>query len=144
MANDSGQRRLNVTLALLRAFIGVLLIGQPWIVGNGLDGYGATSVGIGVAVIAAASQMHRAQWLRWVQAALSMGVFFSPFLFREDDIMDREVYYAVMVGHTLLLSSIVSTRWFAQDAEPSRARMTASDDSRSAASKTSSVSTPSN
>ena len=144
MANDSGQRRLLVSLALVRCFIGVLLIVQPWVVGNGLDGYGASSIGVGVAVIAAATQMHRAPWLRWVQAALSMVVFFAPFLFREDDIMDREVYYAVMVGNTLLLSAIVSPRWFAQDDEPASARRTASDDSRSSASKTSSVSTPSN
>lgn len=139
---ERGQRRVNVGLALFRAFVGVLAIAEPWLVGHGLDAYGATSVGLGVAVIAAATQIHRAPWLRWVQAALALAVLFSPFLFDKDDIMDREVYYAVMVGFMLLMSSIVSTRMFLQDDESERT--SASDDSRSSGSNTSSVNTPSN
>jgi hypothetical protein len=129
-----------VGLALLRAFLGALLIAEPWLVGSGLDGYGATSVGLGVALIAAGTQMHRAPWLRWVQAALAMGVFFAPFAFRSDDISDREVYYEVMVGFMILVTSIVSPKLFAQDSEWTRE----SDDSRSSGSNTSSVSTPPN
>jgi hypothetical protein len=138
---DRQDRRVNVGLALFRAFVGALAIAEPWLVGHGLDAYGATSVGLGVAVIAAATQIHRAPWLRWVQAALALAVLFSPFLFASDDIMDREVYYAVMVGFMLLVSSIVSTRMFIQDESE---RTAASDDSRSSGSNTSSVKTPSN
>lgn len=138
---ERGQRQVVVGLALFRAFIGALAVAEPWLVGHGLDAYGATSVGIGVAVIAAATQIHRAPWLRWVLAALAMAVLFSPFAFPSDDIMDREVYYSTMVGFMVLMSSIVSVRMFTQ--EPSE-RTTASDDSRSSGSNTSSVNTPSN
>ena len=82
---------------------------------HGLDAYGATTVGIGVAVIAAATQIHRAPWLRWVLASLAMAVLFSPFAFPTDDISDREVYYSTMVGFMVLMSSIVSVRMFTQE-----------------------------
>ena len=139
--SERNPRAIVVGLALFRAFFGVLLIAMPWIVGNGVDGYGATNLGCGVAVVAAATQMHRAPWLRWVQAALAMAVFFLPFVFPSDDISDRQIYYAVPVGFALLMSSIVSTRMFVDD---SSARMSASDSSRSDGSKSSSVSTPPN
>jgi hypothetical protein len=133
-------RRMIVGLALFRAFIGTLLLAEPWLVGAGLDGYGAVTIGCGVAVIAAATQMHRAPWLRWVQAALAMVVFFAPFVFAGDDISDREIYYSAMVGLMLLVSSIVTPTLFAQESEWT----SASDDARSSGSKTSSVSTPPN
>ena len=134
-------RRVNLGLALFRAFVGALAVAEPWLVGHGLDASGATSVGIGVATIAAATQIHRAPWLRWVMAALALAILFSPFAFASDDIMDREVYYAVMVGFMLLVSSIVATRVFVQE---SSERTSAGDDARSSGSKTSSVNTPSN
>lgn len=134
-------RAITIGLALFRSFFGLLLIAMPWIVGNGLDGYGATDIGCGVAVVAAATQMHRAPWLRWVQAALAMAVFFLPFAFPEDDVTDRQIYYAVLVGHALLISAIVTPRLFAQDESE---RTSASDSSRSEGSKSSSVSTPPN
>jgi hypothetical protein len=139
-----GERNLRamvVGLALFRAFVGLLLIGMPWIVGNGIDGYGATNIGCGVAVVAAATQMHRAPWLRWVQASLAFAVFFAPFAFGADDVSDRQIYYAVLVGHMLLISSIVTPRLFAQETSE---RTSASDSSRSTGSKTSSVNTPPN
>lgn len=139
--SERNPRAIVVGLALFRAFFGVLLIAMPWIVGNGVDGYGATNLGCGVAVVAAASQMHRAPWLRWVQAALAMAVFFLPFAFPFDNVSDRQIYYAVLVGHALLVSAIVSPRIFIDD---SSARMSASDSSRSDGSKSSSVSTPPN
>jgi len=138
---DRGPRRLIVGLALFRAFTGACLVAAPWLVGNGLDGYGAVTIGCGVAMIAAATQMHRAPWLRWVQAALAMVVFFSPFAFPSDDISDREIYYAVMVGHMMLISTIVSAKLFAQDESE---RTSASEASKSSGSNTSSVNTPSN
>lgn len=144
MKDGSELRRLNVGLALFRVFFGLLAVASPWLVGDGLDAYGATSVGCGVAVIAAATQMHRAQWLRWVQAALAIAVFFAPFAFNHDDITDREVYGATMIGFMLLVSAFVSPRFFVQGAQGDSERTTASEDSRSSASKTSSVSTPSN
>src|SRR5436305_6640194 len=134
-------RAMTVGLALLRAFMGALLIGMPWIVGGGLDGYGATNIGCGVAVVAAATQMHRAPWLRWVQASLAFVVFFAPFAFPSDDISDRQIYYAVLVGHMLLVSAVVTPRMFAQD---SNERQSASDAPKSPGSKSSSVSTPPN
>jgi hypothetical protein len=140
MANDSGQRRLLVTLALFRCFIGLLLIGQPWIVGNGLDGYGASSIGVGVAVIAAATQMHRAPWLRWVQAGLAFAVFFLPFAFG-DDVIDSQIYCAVLLGKMLLITSIVSPDIFSH---PTSEWHKDSDSSKSAAPNTSSVNTPPN
>ena len=139
--SERNPRAIVVGLALFRAFFGVLLIAMPWIVGNGIDGYGATNLGCGVAVVAAATQMHRAPWLRWVQAALAMAVFFLPFVFPSDDISDRQIYYAVPVGFALLMSSIVSTRMFVDDTSE---RMSARDSSRSDGSKSSSVSTPPN
>ncbi|HEX9102408.1 MAG TPA: hypothetical protein VF997_09400 [Polyangia bacterium] len=141
MADGTNLRTMTIALAAFRAFIGALLVGMPWIVGNGLDGYGATCVGLGVAVIAAAVQMHRAPWLRWVQAALAFAVFFAPFAFAFDDISDKEIYCEVLIGHMLLISAIVTPKLFAQETSE---RTSASDDSRSDASKTSSVSTPSN
>jgi hypothetical protein len=138
---DRGPRRLIVGLALFRAFVGALAIAAPWLVGSGLDAYGATSVGLGVATIAAATQVHRAPWLRWVLAALALAILFSPFAFNKDDISDREVYYAVMDGFMLFVTSFASARLFAQDGES--AWMSASDESRSSGSNTSSVSTPS-
>ena len=139
--DDRGPRRLIVGLALFRAFVGALVIAEPWLVGSGLDGYGATTVGLGVAIIAAATQAHRAPWLRWVFLALALGLFFSPFAFSFDDVSDREIYYAVMAGHMILVSAIVTPRLFAQDGES--ARTSASDESRSSGSNTSSVTTPS-
>jgi hypothetical protein len=139
--DERNLRAMTVGLALFRVFMGALLIGMPWIVGNGLDGYGATDIGCGVAVVAAATQMHRAPWLRWVQASLAFVVFFAPFAFASDDISDRQIYYEVMVGMMLLVSSIVTPRLFVQD---NSERTNASDDSKSAASKSSSVSTPPN
>ncbi len=138
---NSNLRAMVIGLAALRAFCGALLIGMPWIVGNGLDGYGATDVGCGVAVVAAATQMHRAPWLRWVQAALALAVFFLPFAFPSDDIGDRQIYYAVLVGHMLLITAIVTPQLFAQETSD---RTSASDASRSDASNTSSVKTPPN
>jgi len=139
--DERNLRAMTVGLALFRVFMGALLIGMPWIVGNGLDGYGATDIGCGVAVVAAATQMHRAPWLRWVQASLAFVVFFVPFAFPSDDISDRQIYFAVLVGHMLLVSAIVTPRLFAQDKSE---RTSASDDSKSAGSKSSSVSTPPN
>ncbi|HEY2744582.1 MAG TPA: hypothetical protein VGL86_08160 [Polyangia bacterium] len=127
-------------LALFRMFVGALAMAAPWLVGRGLDGYGAASLGCGVALIAAATQAHRAPWLRWVLAALALAILFLPFAFDNDDISDREIYYATMVGFMALVSSIVSARLFAQDKE----RTSASEDSKSSGSKTSSVTTPSN
>jgi hypothetical protein len=138
---DRGPRRVIVGLALFRVFVGACLLAEPWLVGNGLDGYGAVTIGCGVAMIAAATQMHRAPWLRWVQAALAMVVFFVPFAFPTDDINDREVYYSAMVGFMMLVTAIVSPRWFAQDESE---RTSASEAARSSGSNTSSVSTPSN
>jgi hypothetical protein len=139
--DERNLRAMTVGLALFRVFMGALLIGMPWIVGSGLDGYGATDIGCGVAVVAAATQMHRAPWLRWVQASLAFVVFFAPFAFASDDISDRQIYYEVMVGHMLLVSAIVTPRMFAQDKSE---RTSASEVSKSAASKSSSVSTPPN
>ena len=131
-----------IGLAAFRAFVGLLIGIMPWVVGNGLDGYGATNVGCAVAIVAAATQMHRAPWLRWVQASLAFAVFFAPFAFGGDDVSDRQIYYAVLVGHMLLISAIVTPRLFVtqETSEPT----SASDDSRSAGSKTSSVTTPPN
>ena len=140
----SGERNLRASiigLALVRSFAGVLLVAMPWIVGNGLDGYGATNIGCGVAVVAAATQMHRAPWLRWVQAALAMAVFFAPFAFSADDISDRQIYCAVLIGHTLLITAIVTPRLFAQETSE---RTSASDSSRSPGSNSSNVNTPPN
>ena len=139
--DDRNLRAMTIGLALFRVFMGALLVGMPWIVGNGLDGYGATNVGCGVAIVAAATQMHRAPWLRWVQASLAFVVFFAPYAFSADDVSDRQIYYEVMVGLMLLVSSIVTPQLFAQETSE---RTSASDESRSAASKTSSVSTPPN
>jgi len=138
---NSNLRAMVWGLMAFRAFVGALLIGMPWIVGLGLDGYGATSVGLGVAVVAAATQMHRAPWLRWVQASLAMAVLFVPFAFSSDDVTMPEIAYAAMVGLMLLVSSIVTPELFAQE---TRERTSASDSSRSDGSKTSSVSTPPN
>jgi hypothetical protein len=139
--DERNLRAMTVGLALFRVFMGALLIGMPWIVGSGLDGYGATNIGCGVAIVAAATQMHRAPWLRWVQASLAFVVFFAPYAFNSDDISDRQIYYEAMVGLMLLVSSIVTPRMFAQDTSE---RTSASEVSKSAASKSSSVSTPPN
>jgi hypothetical protein len=128
-------------LAAFRSFCGLLLIAMPWSVGNGLDGYGATVVGLGVAVVAAATQMHRAPWLRWVQLALAVAVFFTPYLFSADDVSARQVYWAVPVAFMLLVSSIVTPEVFAQSTSE---RTSASDSAKSDASNTSSVNTPPN
>lgn len=130
-----------IGLALFRSFVGALLIGMLWIVGNGIDGYGATVIGCGVAIVAMATQMHRAPWLRWLQASLALAVLFTPYAFNADDISDREVYYAAMVGLMLLVSSIVTPQLFAQETSE---RTSDSEASRSAASKSSSVRTPPN
>lgn len=139
--DERNLRAMTIGLALARAFMGALLIALPWVVGNGIDGYGATNVGCGVAVVAAATQLHRAPWLRWVQASLAFVVFFAPFAFSADDVGDRQVYYTVMVGLMLLVSSIVTPEMFAQETSE---RTSASDESRSAASNSSSVKTPPN
>ena len=136
---NSNLRAMVWGLMAFRAFVGALLIGMPWIVGNGLDGYGATDIGCGVAVVAAATQMHRAPWLRWVQASLAMAVLFLPFAFSADDVSAGQVYYAAMIGLMLIVSSIVTPTIF-HDSE----RTSASDSSRSDGSNTSNVNTPSN
>jgi len=138
---DRNLRAITVGLALFRAFIGLLLGVMPWVVGSGLDGYGATNLGCAVAIVAAATQMHRAPWLRWVQASLAMAVLFVPFAFSSDDVTMPEIAYAAMVGLMLLVSSIVTPELFAQETSE---RTSASDSSRSDASKSSSVSTPPN
>jgi magnesium-transporting ATPase (P-type) len=139
--NNSNLRAMVLGLMALRAFIGALLIGMPWIVGEGLDRYGATSVGLGVAVVAAATQMHRAPWLRWVQLALAFAVMFVPFVFPSDDISMAEVVYSSLTGFMLMVSAIVTPQLFAQETSE---RTSASEASRSEGSKTSSVSTPPN
>ena len=138
---DRNERAI-VGLALFRAFVGALVVSVPWVVGNGLDAYGVTEVAIGVALVAAAPLMHRAQWLRWVQAALAMALFFTPFAFGEA-VCDRQIYCAVLLGHMVFITAIVTPTLFRQDDEynPSTS---ASEVSRSAASNTSSVSTPPN
>jgi hypothetical protein len=136
---DRNLRAITVGLALFRAFIGLLLGVMPWVVGSGLDGYGATNLGCAVAIVAAATQMHRAPWLRWVQASLAMAVLFSPFAFSADDVSAGQVYYAAMIGLMLIVSSIVTPAMF-HDSE----RTSASDSSRSDGSNTSNVNTPSN
>jgi hypothetical protein len=138
--SDRKQRAI-VGLALFRAFVGALVVAVPWIVGNGLDPYGATEVATGVALVAAAPLMHRAQWLRWVQAALAMTLFFAPFAFGEA-IGDRQIYCAVLLGHMILISAIVTPTLFGQD--ESSAFTSDSDSARSSASNSSSVSTPPN
>ena len=112
---ERGQRRLIVGLALFRAFLGATLVAGPWLVGEGLDGYGATSIACGLVMMALATRMHRAPRLRWAQAALALVVFFAPFLFAADEISDMEIYYAVLVGHLLLISAIVTPRLFAEE-----------------------------
>ncbi len=97
-------------------------------------------MGCGVAIIAAATQMHRAPWLRWVQAALAVAVLFFPFLFGEA-VGDRQIYAAALLGMMLLISSIVTPAVFGQGTSE---RTSASDSSRSTGSKTSSVNTPLN
>lgn len=134
-------RAIVIGLAAFRAFCGLLIGILPWVFGNGLDGYGATNVGCAVAIVAAATQMHRAPWLRWVQASLAFAVLFSPFLFNPDDIDASQVYYAAFVGFMLLVSSIVTPNLFAQDASEWKS---ANDSSKSDGSNTSSVNTPPN
>ena len=138
---DRNLRAITVGLALFRAFIGLLLGVMPWVMGSGLDHYGATNIGCAVAIVAAATQMHRAPWLRWVQASLALVVLFMPFAFSADDVSAGQVYYASMIGLMLLVSAIVTPRLFLQESnEPTRA----SDSSRSEGSNTSNVNTPSN
>ena len=132
--------RAIVGLALFRAFVGGLVVAVPWIVGNGLDAYGMTEVATGVALVAAAPLMHRAPWLRWVQAALAIELFFAPFAFGEA-VGDRQIYCAVLLGHMALISAIVTSTLFGQEQSES---ISDSDESRSAASNTSSVKTPLN
>jgi hypothetical protein len=142
--SDSKQRAI-IGLALFRAFVGALVVSVPWVVGNGLDAYGATVVGCGVAIVAMAPLMHRAPGLRWVQALLAVALFFTPFVFGEE-VNDREIYCAVLLGHMLLISAIVTPTLFGQgegDIVVSE-RTVESEVSRSAASNTSSVSTPPN
>lgn len=136
---DRKQRAI-VGLALFRSFVGVLLVAMPWVVGHGIDGYGATNLGCGVAVVACATQMHRAPWLRWVQASLALAVFFLPFAFGEDFVDDKQIYCAVLLGKMLLISTIVSPTLFSQDEE----RTSANDSAKSSGSNTSNVNTPSN
>jgi hypothetical protein len=139
--NERNHRAI-IGLALFRAFVGALTVSVPWVVGNGLDPYGMTNVATGVALVALAPLMHRAPALRWVQLALAMALFFTPFAFGED-VSDRQIYCAVLIGHMVLISAIVTPTLFRQDDEPNAAT-SASDVSRSAASNTSSVSTPPN
>jgi magnesium-transporting ATPase (P-type) len=138
---DRNERAI-VGLALFRAFVGGLVVSVPWVVGNGLDAYGMTEVATGVALVAAAPLMHRAQWLRWVQAALAMALFFTPFAFGEA-VSDRQIYCAVLLGHMVLITAIVTPTLFRQE-EEYKPSTSASELSRSAASNTSSVSTPPN
>jgi hypothetical protein len=139
---DERNDRATIALAGFRIFLGALVTLSPFFVGEGLDPYGMTVVATGVALIAAAPLMHRAPWLRWVQAALALELFFMPFAFGEA-VSDREIYSAVLLGHGLLLSAIVSPRLFRQDEDWSPAT-SASELVRSSASNTSSVSTPPN
>ena len=120
--------------------VGLLLGVMPWVMGNGLDGYGASNVGCAVAIVAMATQMHRAPWLRWVQGSLALAVLFLPFAFSADDVSAGQVAYAAMIGHMLILSAIVTPRLFQGTSE----RTSDSDSSRSDAANTSSVNTPPN
>ena len=131
-------KRAIVGLALFRASIGALIVAVPWIVGNGLDAYGATEVGLGLSVVAAATMMHRAPWLRWLQATLAIALFFTPFAFGEE-VGDRQIYCAVLLGHMLLITAIVTPGLFGQaDPLPTGAN----DASRSATTPPSSASPP--
>jgi len=129
--SERNLRAIIIGLAAFRAFCGLLVGILPWVFGNGLDGYGATNVGCAVAIVAAATQAHRAPWLRWVQASLAFAVLFLPFAFKEDDINAGQVYYVAFVGFMLLVSSIVTPSIF-------------NDSSRSDGSNTSNVNTPPN
>ena len=132
--------RATVGLALFRMLTGALVISVPWVVGEGLDAYGVTEVATGVALVALAPLMHRAAWLRWVQAALAIELFFAPFAFGEA-VGDRQIYCAVLLGHMALITAIVTPTLFGQEESDATS---ASEVSRSAASNTSSVSTPPN
>jgi hypothetical protein len=109
MGTVERKRRAIVGLALFRASLGVVLALMPWIVGDGLDGYGATQVAAGVAIVAMAPWMNRWPQLRWLQALLALGILFAPFAF---DTRDMQIYVAVLLGKTLLITSIVSARIF--------------------------------
>jgi len=135
MSGNRSKRRATYGLALFRAALGVFLVAMPWLVGSGLDGYGITNVAGGVAIVAVALASGGALWGRWVQASLALGVFFAPFAFGEA-VEHHQIYCAVLVGKLLLLSAIVSPKLFASD------EITPSDSDKSAAEKTSSVSTP--
>jgi len=106
---DDRKRRATLGLLAFRASLGVALMAMPWIVGEGLDGYGATQVAGGVAVVALAPWMQRWPWLRLIQGALAMSVFFLPFAF---DTTDMQIYAAVLIGKLLLLTAIVSPQIF--------------------------------
>ena len=140
---ERNDRATIVGLALFRIFIGGLVIVTPWVFGVGLDPYGATVLAAGVAIVAGAPFMHRAPGLRWVQAALAMELFFSPFAFPSDDVNAWQVYAATMLGFMTLMSSMVSPALFRQDEEVSASTIE-SELLRSSASNTSSVSTPPN
>ncbi|MDB4965044.1 MAG: hypothetical protein JWN44_733 [Myxococcales bacterium] len=106
MPLDDRKLRAIVGLATFRSFLGVALAAAPWISGAGLDGYGATQLGGGVAIVAMAPIMHRRARLRWIQGALALSVFFLPFAFA--DTTDIQIYVAVLIGKLLLISAIVS------------------------------------
>jgi hypothetical protein len=105
MPLDDRKRRATIGLAVFRSFLGTVLGVMPWIAGEGLDGYGATQLATGVAIVAMAPVMHKKPRLRWVQGALAMSVFFLPFAF---DTTDVQIYVAVLTGKLLLLSALVS------------------------------------
>jgi hypothetical protein len=109
LIDDERKRRAIVGLALFRAFLGTVLAALPWIVGDGIDGYGATQLGSGLALVAMAPWMDRWPWLRFIQAALALGVLFLPFAF---DTRDTQIYCAVLIGKLTLVSSILSHRIF--------------------------------
>src|SRR5207248_8570250 len=79
MLMDDRKRRAIVGLATFRSLLGAGLAAMPWIAGAGLDGYGATQLGGGVAIVAMAPLMHRRPRLRWLQGLLAVSVFFLPF-----------------------------------------------------------------
>ena len=99
-------------LALFRVFFGLLAVASPWLVGDGLDAYGATSVGCGVAVIAAATQMHRAPVVALGAGGAGDRGLLRAVRVQRDDISDREVYAATMIGFMLLVSAFVSPTIF--------------------------------
>lgn len=101
-----------VGLALFRVVVGAALAAMPWISGEGLDGYGATQLAGGLALVAIAPLMHARPSLRWVQALLAVSVLVCPFVF--DDVRDVQIYVAMIFGKVMLISAIPSAEIFEQ------------------------------